>query len=503
MKNTVYIVGAGPGDPKLITIKAIECIKEADCILYDRLISKSLLKYRKPKCILKYVGKGKGKHAMKQDKINSALLRYAKLKKTVVRLKGGDPFIFGRGFEEALFLEQHGIKYRIVPGLSSFYSVPEICGIPLTHRGMASGFIVVTGHEDPAKGKNDIDWKHIAQFKGTIVILMGKSNLKQIVKTLTKNGLKNTTPCAVIHKGSTKQQKIICGNVGTITERSQQVSAPSIVVIGDVVKLSASSKPLSGKRYLVTSSAHLNKNIVKEFKPTGANVDCVPMIKITPNTKNDILREIISGIRHYDWFVFTSRHGVMYFLKKFFQLGKSKKDLEGKIACVGCGTADEFTKHGIVPSLVPERFTTKNLAQALTRKRIKGKRIALLRTRLEKDPLKNILRKAGAAITNCIVYNIEKTNNAKRLDEAIRKEPDGILFLSPKSADNFFDLVQGRTKNKLIKSSEFYSIGPVTTQILKQRGITKILEPQEHTVKGLVELCMQKTESRQQKTEDR
>jgi uroporphyrinogen III methyltransferase/synthase len=494
MNKKIYIVGAGPGDPGLITLKGLEYIKRADVILYDRLIPKDILSYRKPGCILRHVGKRKGIKALSQDDINAALLKYARTKKTVVRLKGGDPFIFGRGAEEALFLAGRGIEYEVIPGVSSFYAVPEICDIPLTHRGIASGFLVVTGHEDPKKGVNVVDWKKVAQFNGTVLILMGKSNLKEIVNKLIANGLDGAKPCAVIYKGSTKKEKLVCAAISDIYDKAKNLSAPSLIVIGDVVnmrdRLNPTAKPHHAKRYLVTASDRLNRDIKKEFKRLGANIDCVPMVKISPNAEYSTLDTIITNIERYDRLLFTSRHGVIFFLDRFFHLGGNINDLERRIGCVGSGTAAEFIKKGVAPLFVPKKFTTRNFALELRERGIAGKNVALLRTKLERDTLKDILSRAGAKITDCIVYNVEGMRNRKRLHKAISKKPDGILFLSPKSVNYFFDTVSSVAKNRLKRTSAFFSIGPVTTETLKRRGIDRIFSPSEHTVNGLVNLCM-------------
>jgi uroporphyrinogen III methyltransferase/synthase len=488
----VFIVGSGPGDPGLLTVKALSYIRKADVIVYDRLISKDILRYRKPGCALKYVGKEKG-GGLSQDKINTVLSECAKRYGAVVRLKGGDPFIFGRGPEEALFLKGRGISTEIVPGVSSFYSVPEICGIPLTHRGIASSFLVVTGHEDPSKGKSDVDWKHIAGFSGTIVILMGLTTLGGIVKKLLGYGKSKNILCAVISHGATSAQKIVTGTLADIEERSRALSSPAIIVIGDVVsvgfELNRGIKPLSKKRYLSTASRELSDEISGKLKSLGADVDCVPMIKVSPHRDRTVLDGVIKDIGKFDWLVFTSRYGAGHFLRRFKLLSGRVSDLEGRIACVGNGTADVFSKNGISPALMPENFTTKDLALALKAREIKGKRIALLRTRMKKDPLKRALMAAGAEVTDCIVYDIEENKGSGTLLKALSRGPDGIIFMSPRSTDAFFKVVPKDMINKVKKNMEFLSIGPVTTGALRRHGLSAIRSPREYTIDGLVELC--------------
>ena len=351
----------------------------------------------------------------------------------------------------------------------------------------------MTGHQALSKKSDDVDWKSVAAFRGTVVILMGKSNLRQITRELIKNGMDKKTSCAVIAKGTTKKQKIATGPVCDIADKAKHLPLPAVVVIGKVVNLRLKPnpliKPLSKKRYLSTASASLNKDIAKRLKALGARIDCLPMIRISANTDYSVPDGIIANIQEFDWLVFTSRHGVIYFLKRFYELGANKKDLRGKIACVGRGTAAEFIKHKIFPGLIPAKFTTKDLALRLEAQGLTGKKVALLRTKLERDPLKDILSTAGAKITDCSVYNVEELKSSRRLEKAILRKPDGILFLSPRSMNIFFDSIPDETKQGLNNNSAFFSIGPVTTQALKRRGIDRVFSPREHTIDGLVSLC--------------
>lgn len=492
----VYLIGAGPGDPGLLTVKAAACLRKADVILYDRLVSREILKYGKLGVVLQYVGKEKGK-MFPQEKINDLLLNYARQGKTVVRLKGGDPFIFGRGQEEMAFLVSNGMACEVVPGVSSFYAVPETCGVPLTFRGLASGFLVVTGHEDPAKKNDQVDFGQIAKFQGTIVIMMGLSNLKDITSELMENGKDRATLAAVISNGTTRKQKMVLGTLGDIAEKAENFKAPAICVIGDVVgaafRLNPKLKPLASKRYLTTASENLNRDVARDLEGLGASVDCLPLIRIVPNQDTTVLDGVIENVQTFDWLVFTSRHGVYYFLKRFFCLKGKKEDLAGRIACVGSGTAAEFAKHGIPVDLMPEKFTTRDLALALAAQGVSGKRIALLRTVLTRDSLKGILARSGAQITDCVVYNVEEAWNKKPLLKAVAKNPDGIFFLSPKSTQVFFDSVPKRIQDRLKKRSSFLSIGPVTTRVLRRRGVATVKSAAEHTVRGLVDLCLKES----------
>ena len=372
MKNSgkVYLVGAGPGDPGLITVKAMGCIGQADVIVYDRLIPKEILAHRKSKAALKYVGKEKG-NTFDQEKINQLLLGYAKEGKCVVRLKGGDPFIFGRGQEEAGFLRDSGIACEIIPGVSSCYAVPEVCGIPLTDRRFSSGFMVLTGHEDPGKKSKATYWNQAAKFSGTIVIMMGLSNLKDITDKLIAKGKNGKTLSAVIANGTTKKQKIVTGALSDIADKAKGLKSPAICVIGDVVgvglHLNPLLKPLDKKKYLTTASDALNHDIARNLQNLGASVERLPMIKIVPNNNTVLLDKIIKDVKTFDWLVFTSRHGVYYFLKRDFSLKADIDDLAGRIVRVGPGTLGVFSKYRLKADLLPKNFTTNVSAREIIR----------------------------------------------------------------------------------------------------------------------------------------
>lgn len=478
----VYLVGAGPGDPGLITLKAVECLKKADVVLYDRLIAKEILGYAKPNVVLRYVGKEKNA-SIDQQAINRLLLKYASKGKTVVRLKGGDPFVFGRGMEEMIFLKKNNVDCQVIPGVSSCYAVPEACGITLTQRGLASGFLVLTGHEDPSKKGKDVDWHHAAKFSGTIVIMMGLSNLKEITGKLIKFGLDAVTPAALISQGTTSQQAIVVGTLRDIADKASSFKAPAVCVIGEVLKVRF---PLAGKRYLLTASNALNEEAAAKLKDLGASVVCLPMVRVMPNKNTLELDKIIADIKSFDWLVFTSRHGVYYFFERYFVKGLAKSGLKGRIACVGSGTAAELLKCGIKADLIPDKFTTKDLAQALTQKGIAGKNIVLLRTKVERDYLTQGLAGARAKVTDCNVYNVEEVAQKAPLSKVFAEKLDGIFFLSPKATQVFFNLLPEKISNRIKQRDSFYSIGPVTTQALQAQGAKNIETAKEYTVEGLI-----------------
>ncbi|MBF0494218.1 MAG: uroporphyrinogen-III synthase [Candidatus Omnitrophica bacterium] len=293
-----------------------------------------------------------------------------------------------------LFLKSKGVECETVPGISSCYAAAEVCGIPLTDRTLASGFMVLTGHEDPAKKSESVNWAYAAKFSGTIVIMMGLSNLKTITGKLLAGGKSADTPCAVIASGTTRKEKIITSTLRGIAAESAGMSSPAVCVIGDVVKLgyllSPKLKPLAGKKYISTASDNLTNDISEKIKRLGGKVCSLPLIKIVPHKDISGLKSVIKNAKSYDWLVFTSRHGVYYFFKKYFSLGGNPSDIAGRVACVGSGTASELAKCGIEADLVPDVSTTKDLGLALLARGVKGKRIALLRTKMKRDVLKKM-----------------------------------------------------------------------------------------------------------------
>ncbi|MCX8126936.1 MAG: uroporphyrinogen-III C-methyltransferase, partial [Dehalococcoidia bacterium] len=319
----VYLVGAGPGDPGLITVKGLEYLKKADVIIYDRLVDDSLLEQASPEADRIYVGKGRGCHTMEQKEINLLMVSKAREGKTVVRLKGGDPFVLGRGGEEAEVLAANNVPFQVVPGVSSAYAVPAYAGIPVTHRHLASSFTVITGHEAPDKGKTNIAWDKISQGSDTLVFLMGMENLAQIVAQLMQNGKPPATPIAVISQGTTPKQQTVVGTLQDIVgrARSENLAPPAVIVIGEVVKLQQKLRwfdnlPLFGKRVLVTRPAHQASELSHLLLERGAMPVLMPTIKISPPRSWNKLDKALASLKDYGWIVFTSVNAVDMFWKR-------------------------------------------------------------------------------------------------------------------------------------------------------------------------------------------
>ncbi len=370
IKGKVYLVGAGPGDIGLLTIKGLKCLKKADVVVYDFHLNAQVLNYINHDAEFIYAGKRGGHHTMTQDEINAVLVQKAKEGKRICRLKGGDPFVFGRGGEEAEALWKEGIEFEVVPGVSSAIAAPAYAGIPLTHRLFSSSFAVIPGYEDAAKKESTIEWSKLATGVGTLVFLMGVKNVDLIAQKLIENGRSPDTPVAIVRWGTRPDQKTIVGTLKNIAElvKEKHIKPPAVMVVGDVVKLRESlkwyeKKPLFGHRILVT------REHAEGFEPLeelGAEIIEFPTIEIVPPERYDELDISIDKINTYNWLIFTSRNGVKYFFKRFFEKERDIRDLSGiKICAIGAKTAQEIKKYGLKVDLVPDEFRAEGLIETI------------------------------------------------------------------------------------------------------------------------------------------
>ncbi|MEE9515206.1 MAG: uroporphyrinogen-III C-methyltransferase, partial [Candidatus Brocadiales bacterium] len=330
----VYLVGSGPGDPGLITVKAVECITKADVIIYDYLVGEELLKYAREDAEIIYVGKQGGRHTLEQDEINDLIVEKARQDKTVTRLKGGDPFVFGRGGEEAVYLAERGISFEVVPGVTAAIAAPAYAGIPVTHRDYTSTLGLITGHENPEKGGSALPWDKLSTAVGTLGVYMGIKNLPYIVKELLKNGRPKDTPVAIIRWGTTSRQETLVGTLEDIVERSKDIKPPAITVVGEVVKLRErlnwfETRPLFGRTVVVTRSRDQASDFARELEERGARVIEFPTIKVTEPTDISPLDKAIRELSTFHWVVFTSVNGVEAFFRRLFHLGMDVRELKG------------------------------------------------------------------------------------------------------------------------------------------------------------------------------
>jgi uroporphyrinogen III methyltransferase/synthase len=505
-KVKVYLVGAGPGDPGLITVKGQECIQKADVIIYDYLASPALLKHAAPSAELIYVGKKGGDHTLSQDQINSLLVDKAKSGGVVTRLKGGDPFIFGRGGEEAEVLIKAGISFEVVPGVTSAIAAAAYAGIPLTHRQLTSSLAFVTGHEDPTKNETSINWSSLASGIGTLVFFMGVKNLPHIVEQLLAHAKSPDTPVALIRWGTTSRQKTVTGTLATIVDRARAAAlkAPAIIVIGDVVDLRQSLKwfedrPLLGKRIVVTRARQQASDLVKRLTDLGAECLEYPTIEIKPPADPHCLIDAVTNIAAYDWIVFTSVNGVAYFFEKLFAAGKDVRALGHlNTAAIGPATAARLLELGLTSDIVPETYRAESVVAAFKKEKLKNKKILLPRAKEARPILPQELRKMGAKVTEVAAYETIKA--VVQSDDLIQllndKRVDMITFTSSSTVKNFKALLQAKEGAVLLEDVTIASIGPITSDTAKELGFDVHITAKSFTIPGLVEAILQYYQSK-------
>ena len=501
MNAKVFLVGAGPGDPGLITVKGKQCIKDADVIIYDYLASPALLKHAPPSAELIYVGKKGGDHTLSQDEINSLIVAKAGSGGVITRLKGGDPFIFGRGGEEAEVLLEAGISFEIVPGVTSAIAAAAYAGIPLTHRELTSTLAFVTGHEDPTKKETRINWSSLATGIGTLVFFMGVKNLSNITKSLIDHGKSADTPVALIRWGTTARQKTVTGTLGTITEnaRAAGLKAPAIIVVGDVVKLRQSLKwfedrPLLGKRIVVTRARQQASDLVSLLSDLGAECLEYPTIEIMAPADPEPLRKAIANLSAYDWIVFTSVNGVGYFFNELFAAGKDVRALGHlKTAAIGPATASRLMDFGLTSDIVPETYRAESVVAAFKKEQLKNKQILLPRAKEARPILPVELTKMGAAVSEVPAYETLKTteNSANLVEQLKGKRIDIITFTSSSTVKNFKALLPEKDFTALMQGVAIASIGPITTDTAMKLGIEVHTTAKSYTIPGLVEAILQ------------
>lgn len=490
----VYLVGAGPGDPGLFTLKGKALLEKADVVVYDYLANPELLKFCKESCEFIYVGKKGGAHTMPQEEINKLLVQKAKEGKIVVRLKGGDPFLFGRGGEELEELVKEGIPFEVVPGITSGIAVPAYAGIPVTHRDYTSTLALITGHEAEGKEESRIDFKALSRL-GTLVFFMGVKNLPHIVENLIKKGKSPETPCAVIQWGTTPRQKTAEGTLSTIVEevKKKGITAPAIIVVGEVVKLRKNfnwyeKKPLFGKRIVITRTREQASKLKELLLEEGAEVIEIPTIEVTP-LFNKETKEALKNLSSYDWLIFTSENGIRFFFEALFNEGYDVRALGGlKIAVIGPATFEALKKWGLKADLMPEKnYTQEGLISAFERVDVSGKRILLVRARVAREVLPENLRERGAELTILPIYEtLKPKNSAELLKKALSEGVEAVTFTSSSTVENFFEIMK-ETDLNLPQGVVLASIGPITSATLRKFGYLPTVEAKEYTIPGLVQ----------------
>lgn len=478
--SKVYLIGAGPGDAELITLKAVRVLEKCTAVLYDRLANGSLLGYVKDDCEVFYCGKEPGCHYKTQEEINDMLVKLAKAGHTVGRIKGGDPFVFGRGGEEALRLVEEEIDFEVIPGITSAISVPNYAGIPVTHRGIAQSFHVFTGM---SANKLNFNWEAIAKIEGTLIFLMGLENIESIVKNLIENGKSENTPCAVIMRGTTSKQKKVTGELNNIAERviAAGLKSPCIILIGEVVNLNSSldwyeKKPLSGLNVCITRSKEQSGEIREKLYDMGAQVTEINTIRVKDTSNN--LGEVHNKIAEYQYIVFTSVNGVKMFFNYLISREFDIRKIKASFAAIGEATAHEIKKYGIIPEIIAETFVAEGLFDKMKDYVKAGDRILLPRSKSARPYLKDALLNEGCLVDEVFTYDIEE---GRLPGSESFEDVDVVVFTSPSTVKNLISMV-GVEK---IREKKCISIGPITMKELDRNNISSLV-CDEYSINGVM-----------------
>ncbi len=505
-QGIVYLIGAGPGDPGLMTVRGRECLARADVVVYDYLVNPELLQTVRPEAELVYVGKKAGQHTLTQEKINALLVEKGQAGHVVARLKGGDPFVFGRGGEEAEALVQAGIPFAVVPGVTSAVAAPAYAGIPITHRDMASSFTVITGHRraDAAEEEEGagIDWAALPRA-GTLVFLMGVGNLPAVVQGLQGNGWSVQTPVALVRWGTTPQQQVVSGTLENIVERVQaaELKPPAVIVVGQVVALRDQlrwfdSRPLFGRRVLVTRSRDQASELSARLRELGAVPVEFPTIEVRPPKDWAPLDEAIARLSGYDWVILTSVNGVRFFWERLRRVGLDARALgNAHLAAIGPATAEEMEKHGLFPDLVPAKYVAEALLVEIDP--VAGQRILLPRADIARPALVDGLRAAGAGVDEVVAYRTvpagaKSAGPIRRMLEA--GEIDVLTFTSSSTVRNLVAALDPLPP--LPAGLVVAAIGPVTAQTAEELGLPVHIVAEEYTIEGLVKAIEEKLEGK-------
>lgn len=507
-KGKVYLVGAGPGDPKLITVRGLEALKRSDVIVFDRLASPQLLNHARPDAERIYVGKLPDRHTMKQEDINQLLVDLALQGKTVIRLKGGDPTVFGRVGEEAALLQKNGIIYEIIPGITSAIAVPAYAGIPVTHRDLASSFSVITGHESPDKLDHSIYWDKVTNATGTLVFLMGVAKIGYISEQLIKHGRTPETPVALVQWGTRAEQRTVVGTLLDIDEKvkAANLEPPAVIIVGDVVRQRETlswieKKPLFGQRFLVTRARSQASELLAKIDDLGGETYEFPVIETKLPTSDESIRAIEEALGQadaYDWVMLTSVNGVEYFFKWLERCGIDiRRFHRAKFAAVGPKTAEALASRGIRADLLPESFRAEGLLDSLDNQIAAGQLALLPRGDLARETLPKELEERGVRAVEIDVY--ETALSAPRdlwLPEMLANgEIHVITFTSSSTVINLLEaLRQLGVKNpaEALKPIEIACIGPVTAKTAEENGLRVTIMPEKYTIDGLVEALVER-----------
>jgi uroporphyrinogen III methyltransferase/synthase len=489
----VYLVGAGPGDLGLVTLRAKECVEQADVIVYDHLANPEMLGWAREDAEIIYAGKEAGKHALKQDEINALLIEKAREGKQVARLKGGDPFVFGRGAEEAKAVVDAGIAFEIVPGITSAIAGPAYAGIPVTNRAQKSHVTFFTGHEDPAKTQSSIDYAALAKLGGTQVMLMGVERIEAIAQRMMQQGARKDLPVALVRWATTGRQETLVGTLENIAQRVGDLGfeAPAVAVFGDVVALRENlswyeKRPLSGKRIVVTRTRKQASELSNRLRALGAEIVELPTIRIEPPTDLREFAELVQDAHSYDWVVFTSPNGVEAFFEMFFKLYDDAREIGGvRIAAIGPATTQRVKDYHLHVDLQPEEFVAEAIVREFAKQGgVENLRILIARAEKARDVLPKELSGLGAIVDEGFAYRtVPETRDATGARRRLLEEgADLITFTSSSAVENFVALGLPWPKGMQVAS-----IGPVTSKTAREQGLKIDIQARQYDIEGLVE----------------
>ena len=493
MKSGIcYLVGAGPGDPGLLTLKGRACLERADVVVYDYLCNPALLRLAPDVAEKVYVGKKSGDHSLSQDEINALLVDKTRGGKIVVRLKGGDPFLFGRGGEEAEALADAKCAFEIVPGVTSAIAGPAYAGIPVTHRAHNSVLTIFTGHEEPGKPNSSLDYQAIARAPGTKVMLMGVERLDAIVGELQTAGMPSQTPVILVRWATTGAQQTLSGTLETIDQRAREAGfkPPAVAVFGDVVALRDKlnwfeSLSLFGKRIAVTRTRKQAGEFVDRLRALGADAFELPTIRIEPPHNKREFYELVADAHIYDWIIFTSPNGADAFFRAFFEIYRDARDIGGaRIAAIGPATAERVRSYHLQVDVQPEKYVAEAIIEALQKETsLENLKILLARAEGAREVLAEELTRLGAIVDEAVAYRtVPETNDVTGGIKRFREEgADMITFTSSSTVENFLAL-----KLQCLRDIKTASIGPITSKTMRSLGLTVDVEAKQHDIPGLV-----------------
>lgn len=489
----VYLVGAGPGDPGLLTLKGKRCLEQADVVVYDALANPRLLRYTRTGADLVYAGKRGGAHALPQAQIEQLLVEHARAGRMVVRLKGGDPFLFGRGGEEAEALVAAGIPYEVVPGVSAASAVPAYAGIPLTHRDLTSTVAFITGHEDPTKDESRLDWAALAEGIGTLVFFMGVSRLPEIVGGLLEHGRRPDTPAALIRWGTRAEQAVVSGTLADLVEKGQGLLPPALIVVGDVVGLREKlawtrAMPLFGKRVLITRTREQASALAERLEAAGAEVVEFPTIAIVPPESWEPLDRALAQLAEYRCVILTSSNGVEALRERLRVVGADARGFAGKLlVAIGPATAAALDGLGLRPDVVPKQFTAEGLVQAVG-DRVAGARVLLVRAAEAREVVPQELTARGARVDVVPAYRTMMPDLDPEPIRAMLRagQVHAVTFTSSSTVTHFMRML-GPEAAALLHNVAVASIGPITAETADRHGITTSIMPARYTIPALTE----------------